>query len=139
MRNGKNRYGSSDLSISRVLQNRRFDWAMVAFLDCLRQLIEWVGERDRSVRVPHRLVFRKLLDTFFERKGGNESRRKRREGSERVLLMSSLLVMYSIVKDKIGDVSIKYQFGSDETWSRALRHVRSTLPLPLPLGALTQH
>ncbi|GAA5952942.1 hypothetical protein JCM3765_003013 [Sporobolomyces pararoseus] len=84
-------YGSSDLSISRVLQNRRFDFAMVAFLDCLRQLIEWVGERDRSVRIPHR-----------------------------------------IVKDKIGDVSIKYQFGSDETWSRALRHV--LLDLKILLG-----
>ncbi|GAA5897846.1 beclin 1 [Sporobolomyces salmoneus] len=84
-------YGSSDLSISRVLQNRRFDFAMVAFLDCLRQLIEWVCERDRSVRIPHR-----------------------------------------IVKDKIGDVSIKYQFGSDETWSRALRHV--LLDLKILLG-----
>ncbi|GAA5935457.1 beclin 1 [Sporobolomyces koalae] len=84
-------YGSSDLSISRVLQNRRFDFAMVAFLDCLRQLIEWVSERDRSVRVPHK-----------------------------------------IVKDKIGDVSIKFQFGSDETWSRALRHV--LLDLKILLG-----
>ena len=26
-------------------------------------------------------------------------------------------------KDKIGDVSIKYQFGTDEAWTRALRHV----------------
>ncbi|GAA5880556.1 hypothetical protein JCM16303_005428 [Sporobolomyces ruberrimus] len=84
-------YGSSDLTISRVLQNRRFDFAMVAFLDCLRQLIEWVSERDRSVRIPHR-----------------------------------------IVKDKIGDVSIKYQFGTDETWSRALRHV--LLDLKILLG-----
>ncbi|GAA6064292.1 hypothetical protein JCM10212_000726 [Sporobolomyces blumeae] len=84
-------YGSSDLSISRVLQNRRFDFAMVAFLDCLRQLIDYVCERDRSVRVPHR-----------------------------------------IVKDKIGDVSIKYQFGTDETWSRALRHV--LLDLKILLG-----
>lgn len=31
--------------------------------------------------------------------------------------------MCSVVKDKIGDVSIKLQFGSDETWTRALRHV----------------
>lgn len=28
-----------------------------------------------------------------------------------------------IVKDRIGDVSIKLQFGSDEAWTRALRHV----------------
>ncbi|GAA6010335.1 hypothetical protein JCM11491_006273 [Sporobolomyces phaffii] len=37
-----------------------------------------------------------------------------------------------IVKDKIGDVSIKCQFGSDETWSRALRHV--LLDLKILLG-----
>jgi len=30
----------------------------------------------------------------------------------------------SVVKDRIGDVSIKLQFGSDEAWTRALRHVR---------------
>ena len=29
----------------------------------------------------------------------------------------------SVVKDRIGDVSIKLQFGSDEAWTRALRHV----------------
>jgi len=28
-----------------------------------------------------------------------------------------------VVRDKIGDVSIKLQFGSDEAWTRALRHV----------------
>jgi hypothetical protein len=28
-----------------------------------------------------------------------------------------------VVKDRIGDVSIKLQFGSEENWTRALRHV----------------
>ena len=60
------RYGSSDLSISRVLQNRRFDFAMVAFLDCLRQLIEWVGERDGSVRIPHRVVSLQTFSFFLD-------------------------------------------------------------------------
>lgn len=36
-----------------------------------------------------------------------------------------------VVRDKIGDVSIKLQFGSDEAWTRALRHVRS---LSVPVG-----
>ncbi|ORY89722.1 autophagy protein Apg6-domain-containing protein [Leucosporidium creatinivorum] len=30
--------------------------------------------------------------------------------------------MVAVHKDKIGDVSIKLQFGSEETWTRALRH-----------------
>ncbi|GAA5881413.1 hypothetical protein JCM1840_007561 [Sporobolomyces johnsonii] len=84
-------YGSGDFAVTRLLQNRRFDLAMVAFLDCLRQLSEWVVSRDRSVRLPH-----------------------------------------AVVKDRIGDVSIKLQFGSDEAWTRALRHV--LLDLKILLG-----
>ncbi|BGP16869.1 Vacuolar protein sorting-associated protein atg6 [Rhodosporidiobolus nylandii] len=76
-------YGSSDLSVTRLLHNRRFDQAMVGFLECLRQLVEWV-----------------------------------------------------IVKDRIGDVSIKLQFGSDEAWTRALRHL--LLDLKILLGRATQ-
>ncbi|WVR05937.1 hypothetical protein IAU60_002963 [Kwoniella sp. DSM 27419] len=34
-------YASSDLSPARLLQNRRFNHAMVAVLDCLRQLVEF--------------------------------------------------------------------------------------------------
>ncbi|KWU44004.1 autophagy protein 6, partial [Rhodotorula sp. JG-1b] len=75
-------YGSGDFAVTRLLQNRRFDMAMVAFLECLRQLVEFVTARDPKVRVPH-----------------------------------------AVVKDRIGDVSIKLQFGSDEAWTRALRHV----------------
>lgn len=50
-------YGSDQFALNSFLQNRRFDQAMVAFLDCLRQLIEWVMHRDGGaaggVRVPH--------------------------------------------------------------------------------------
>jgi len=34
------RYASSDLSPARLLQNRRFNTALVALLDMLRQLVE---------------------------------------------------------------------------------------------------
>lgn len=47
------RYGSGDINITRVLHNRRFDFAMVAFLDCLRQLMEYVHARDPSIDFPH--------------------------------------------------------------------------------------
>lgn len=39
----------------------------------------------------------------------------------------------SIVKDKIGDVSIKLQFSQEESWTRALRHVLLALKLLLKL------
>jgi beclin 1 len=77
-------YGSGDFQLNRLLLNRRFDQGMVAFLDCLRQLMEFVKTRDKSVVLPH-----------------------------------------MINHDRIGEVSIKLQFGSDEIWSRALRHVRT--------------
>lgn len=38
-----------------------------------------------------------------------------------------------IVKDKIGDVSIKLQFNQEESWTRALRHVLFALKLLLKL------
>ncbi|GAA5917918.1 hypothetical protein JCM6882_006499 [Rhodosporidiobolus microsporus] len=88
-------YGSSTLSLHRVLQNRRFDHAMVGFLECLRQVVEYVTARDRAVRIPH-----------------------------------------AVNKDKIGDVSIKLQFGSDEAWTRALRHVLLDLKILLGRASL---
>lgn len=32
-------YASTDLSAARLLQNRRFNYALVGMLDCIRQLI----------------------------------------------------------------------------------------------------
>ncbi|KAF4598268.1 autophagy protein 6 [Pleurotus pulmonarius] len=83
-------YGSGDLHIGRILHNRRFDIAMVAFLDCLKHLIEHVKSQDQTVEFPHQ-----------------------------------------IVKDKIGDVSVKMQFNQEESWTRALRHVLLALKILL--------
>ncbi|KAK4702476.1 beclin, partial [Phenoliferia sp. Uapishka_3] len=84
-------YGSGEFNaVTRLLQNRRFDLAMVAFLDCLRQVMEFVRSKDKSIKLPH-----------------------------------------VVHKDKIGDVSIKYQFGTDEAWTRALRHVLFDLKILL--------
>lgn len=47
------RYGSGDFAVTRILQNRRFDMAMVAFLDCLRQIMDFVKAKDRTVKLPH--------------------------------------------------------------------------------------
>ncbi|KAF8513161.1 APG6-domain-containing protein [Hysterangium stoloniferum] len=85
-------YGSGDLHFGRILHNRRFDLGMVAYLDCLRQLMEYVQTQYPNADFPH-----------------------------------------PIVKDKIGDVSIKLQFSQEESWTRALRHVLLALKLLLKL------
>ncbi|OSD07088.1 APG6-domain-containing protein [Trametes coccinea BRFM310] len=83
-------YGSGDLHFGRLLHNRRFDFAMVAFLDCLKQLMDYVKSQDPSVDFPHQ-----------------------------------------IVKDKIGEASVKQQFSQEEAWTRALRHVLLALKILL--------
>ncbi|KAG8931330.1 autophagy protein 6 [Tulasnella sp. 419] len=83
-------YGSGDIHLARILHNRRFDMAMVAFLDCLRQLMEYAKSQDPRVEFPQQ-----------------------------------------VSKDKIGEASIKYQFGQDDSWTRALRHVLLALKLLL--------
>lgn len=46
-------YGSGDLHLGRLLHNRRFDIGMVAVLDCLKQIMDWVKSQDTSVEFPH--------------------------------------------------------------------------------------
>ncbi|RDB24729.1 Beclin-1-like protein [Hypsizygus marmoreus] len=48
-------YGSGDLHFGRLLHNRRFDIAMVAFLDCLKHLIDHIKSQDTSVDFPHQI------------------------------------------------------------------------------------
>jgi beclin 1 len=49
-------YGSGDLHFGRLLHNRRFDIAMVAFLDCLKHLMDHIKLQDASVDFPHQYV-----------------------------------------------------------------------------------
>ncbi|KAI0690529.1 autophagy protein Apg6-domain-containing protein [Cytidiella melzeri] len=83
-------YGSGDLHLGRLLHNRRFDFAMVAFLDCLKQLVDYVKSQDPHLEFPHQ-----------------------------------------IIKDKIGEASVKLQFSQEEVWTRALRHVLLALKILL--------
>lgn len=83
-------YGSGDLHLGRLLHNRRFDFAMVAFLDCLKQLVDYVKSQDAQVDFPHQ-----------------------------------------VLKDKIGEASVKLQFSQEEAWTRALRHVLLALKILL--------
>lgn len=83
-------YGSGDLHFGRLLHNRRFDFAMVAFLECLKQMMDYVKSQDQNVDFPHQ-----------------------------------------IVKDKIGEASVKLQFSQEESWTRALKHVLLALKIIL--------
>ncbi|KAI8814296.1 autophagy protein Apg6 [Cladochytrium replicatum] len=60
--------------------NRRFDGALVAFLNCLQQLGDYAELKDVKFRLPYR-----------------------------------------ILKDKIGDTSIRVQVSNEEGWTRALK------------------
>ncbi|KAI8067644.1 autophagy protein Apg6-domain-containing protein [Gilbertella persicaria] len=49
-------YGSGDFGINKMLfLNRRFDHAMVAVLNCLKQLTDFAEERDKTLRLPYRI------------------------------------------------------------------------------------
>ncbi|KAJ7262219.1 beclin 1 protein [Mycena haematopus] len=83
-------YSSGNLNIVQLLHNRRFDLAMVAFLECLKQVMDHIKSQDSTVEFPHQ-----------------------------------------VVKDKIGDVSVKLKFNQDDAWTRSLRHVLLALKICL--------
>ena len=46
-------YGSGDMHFGRLLHNRRFDIAMVAFIECLKQLMDYIKSQDPTIEFPH--------------------------------------------------------------------------------------
>ncbi|KAI5366511.1 Putative atg6/Beclin, atg6, BARA domain, atg6/beclin, coiled-coil domain-containing protein [Septoria linicola] len=80
-------FSSGDLPLGLGFLHRNFDNAMVAFLECLRQVGEHVERVTPKAGTP------------------------------------GLKMPYSIVKDKIGDVSIKLgNFGQEEQWTKACKY-----------------
>ncbi|TFK68696.1 APG6-domain-containing protein [Pluteus cervinus] len=59
-------YGSGDLHFGRLLHNRRFDLGMVAFLDCLKQIVECVKSQDPSVDFPHEIAKDRIGDVSIK-------------------------------------------------------------------------
>ncbi|CEI91271.1 hypothetical protein RMCBS344292_05568 [Rhizopus microsporus] len=55
-------YGSGDFGLNRMFLNRRFDHAMVAVLNCLKQLTDFAEEKDKSLRLPYRINKDKIGD-----------------------------------------------------------------------------
>ncbi|EXJ92758.1 hypothetical protein A1O3_01310 [Capronia epimyces CBS 606.96] len=96
-------FSSGDMAIGRLLNHRRFDAGMVAFLECLNQLGKYV-ERTTSVEAN-------------TNHAPNRNSSIRNPPSKRVL-------PYPIQGDKIGDVSIKLGVGfhQDENFTKACKH-----------------
>lgn len=59
-------YGSGDLHLGRLFHNRRFDLAMVAFLDCLKQLMDYIKSQDNGVDFPHQISKDKIGDVSIK-------------------------------------------------------------------------
>ena len=104
-------FSSGDLPIGRMLVHRRLDAGMVAFLECLRQLCDFVEQS--SNRVPHN------SNSSITDRGSPANDAK----------VAKLKVPYSITKDRIGDpdkpdliASIKLGVSGDEAWTRACKY-----------------
>ncbi|KAL5361704.1 autophagy protein Apg6-domain-containing protein [Aspergillus floccosus] len=90
-------FSSGDLPLSLPWLHRRFDAGMVAFLECLRQLGEFVEKNPAPV-----------------------SSTRRGHGG---VAAGGLSLPYVIRREKIGDTSIKLGFNqNDETWTRACKY-----------------
>ena len=97
-------FSSGEMAIGRVLNHRRFDNGMVAFLDCLSQLGRYV-ERNSIVEIAPKPSLNKALPL--------------RNTPQKTVLP------YNIQNDKIGDYSIKLGmgFGDAESFTRACKYV----------------
>ena len=85
-------FSSGDIMIGRQLLHRHFNDAMVAFLECLKQLGNYVNSLESS------------------------------KANSTGLQSSALKLPYEIQNDKIGDASIKLGASQDEVWTRACKY-----------------
>ncbi|KAI5846890.1 autophagy protein Apg6-domain-containing protein [Tricharina praecox] len=56
-------FSSGDMPIGRMFMYRKFDMAMVAFLECLRQVAEFVEQRDPTMKLPYKIAKDKIGDS----------------------------------------------------------------------------
>jgi beclin 1 len=97
-------YGSGDWQLGRLLTDRRFDHAMVAFLDCVRQLCTEVQRRDASVKFPHTISRDKIGGASIRLQFGSDEIWTR--ALRNVLMTLKVLLAWSInLGDDFEDVA----------------------------------
>ncbi|KAK4692944.1 beclin, partial [Lecanoromycetidae sp. Uapishka_2] len=102
-------FSSGDLPLGRMILHRRLDAGMVAFLECLRQLGEFVEKGYSGVPSSSPAP-------VSPRPAGTTGRESSASGA------SGLKLPYAISKDKIGPESIKLGVSTDEAWTRACKY-----------------
>jgi len=55
-------YGSSDISLGKFLWHRRLDTAMVAYLQCLKEVGEYFELKDKTLKLPYKIEKEKIGD-----------------------------------------------------------------------------
>lgn len=101
-------FSSGDLPLGRMLLHRRIDAGMVAFLECVHQLGEFVETGAPSSPQNHLHRHSSV--------GTNE------EGGGVVVTERGIKLPYEIHKDRIGDASIRLGVSQDEAWTRACKY-----------------
>lgn len=105
-------FSSGDLPLGRMILHRRLDAGMVAFLECLRQLGDFV---ERGSAAPTSSHPTSPLPAS-PRPAGTTDRESPASGS------AGLKLPYTISKDKIGPESIKLGISTDDAWTRACKY-----------------
>ena len=105
-------FSSGDLPIGRSMFHRRLDTGMVAFLECLRQLGEFVQTGDVSAAGSSR------SSNAQTSPGAKLSSTSKSSATTE----PNTALPYRIHKDKIHDVSIKLGVSQDEAWTRACKY-----------------
>ena len=99
-------FSSGDIPLGRMLLHRRLDAGMVAFLECIRQLGEYVEMSSGNTTTAGPISPRQAGGGRDSPAGGT----------------GGLKLPYAIRKDKIGDASIKLGVSQDEAWTRACKY-----------------
>ena len=101
-------FSSGDMPLGRMILHRRLDAGMVSFLECLRQLGEFVEKGQDNQDQPSSST--------------NLDPRDALSAKDVSLPRAALQLPYKIQKDKIGETSIKLSASSDEVWTRACKY-----------------
>ena len=121
-------FSSGDLPLGRIILHRRLDAGMVAFLDCLRQIGDFVTEvkGQEALQAPHSPLPLSPQAPSPRKPSGPPRNSTLNRPNPRPPRLSDQTRMsalpYPIHKDTINGVSIRLGASNDEEWSRACKY-----------------